>query len=74
MFKNVGKTIKTISIIFCCLGIVGSLVGGIPGLAHADTNVASWGIIIGGIVLSILLSLFMFAFGELIVRVVSIDC
>lgn len=67
MFKNIGSTIKTLSLILGALGIVGSLVGGFSILDdHMPELAISLTAIIGGSLGSLAVTIFGYGFGVIV--------
>lgn len=70
MFKNIGSTIKTLSLILGALGIVGSLVGGFSILDdHMPELAISLTAIIGGSLGSLAVTIFGYGLGVLVEQV-----
>lgn len=78
MFDNVGGKIKAVAKIFCWIGIIASVIGGIGCFVMAAEASRSMqmtlilsgiGAIVGGSLVSWLGSLFTYGFGELIDQV-----
>ena len=68
MFNNVGGKIKKIAKIFCWLGIIGSIIGGISMFESFYELSVLYGflVMIVGSIISWLNSLLFYAFGELV--------
>jgi len=65
MFDNVGEKIQTCSVIWCVFGMIGSVVGCALSMLNGSFMIGCLILIIGMIV-SYISSLFTFGFGELI--------
>ena len=70
MYDNIGEKIKVVAVAGCILGIIASLIVGIPLISNADrynpTATMGWVIIIVGSLASWLGSFCLYGFGELI--------
>ena len=66
MFKNIGKKIKVLAVVFCVLGIIGSLIAGGTLLDGWGTEAIGAAIMIGGSLLSWISSFVLYGFGELV--------
>ena len=77
MFSNIGGKIKKLAIILCILGMIGSVIYGIVCFANSNRyeNLTLYGILIlvGGCLVSWIISFFVYGYGELIERAASID-
>ena len=77
MFSNVGGKIKKLAVILCILGIIGSVVYAIICFTNSsryqDLTLYGVLILVVGCLLSWISSFFVYGFGELIERTVSID-
>lgn len=78
MYKNVGKKIKVLSIIFAWILIIAVCLGAFYFLFSNDyTNTNNIlicaGVIVGGSLLSIIISWFIYAYGQIAHKVQSID-
>ena len=73
MFDEIYSKIKIISTVFFLLTALASLIFGLYYMFEFDDFWIGLLIIVGGVVSSWLISVFVYAFGELIERVTSID-
>lgn len=67
MFKQIGKKIKVLAVVFTCLGMLGSIITGIILMANEMPEGAL--IMAGGILVSWISSFVLYGFGELIDQV-----
>lgn len=72
MFTDVSLKIKGCAIILLIAGITGSIIGGY-WLFSGYEEVAGIGVIIGGIIVSYITSMFLYGFGELIEKASEIS-
>lgn len=74
MFNNIGHKIKYLAETVCYIGIACSVIGGIIMIA-TDDDLLYWGILVAviGSLVSWISTFLLYGFGELIVRVTSID-
>ena len=77
MFSNIGGKIKKLAIILCVLGMIGSVVYGIICFTNSnkyqDLKLVGILILVGGCLVSWIISFFVYGYGELIERAASID-
>ena len=77
MFNNIGGKIKKLAIILCILGMIGSIVYAIicftTSSRYQDLTLIGVLILVLGCLMSWISSFFVYGFGELIERTVSID-
>ena len=77
MFSNIGGKIKKLAIILCILGMIGSIVYAIicftSSSRYQDLTLTGVLILVLGCLTSWISSFFVYGFGELIERTVSID-
>lgn len=77
MFSNIGGKIKKLAIILCILGMIGSIVYAIicftSSNRYQDLTLTGVLILVLGCLTSWISSFFVYGFGELIERTVSID-
>ncbi len=70
MFNNIGKKIKTLAVVLCILGMVGSLVGSVLIWTQSDGYeeliLLGFAVLLIGCLLSWLCSFFAYGFGQLI--------
>ena len=73
MFNNIGKKIKTLAVVICWIGIVGSVLAGII-MCVSDEDMIIFGLLtmIAGALISWIGSFFMYGFGELIDKTAEI--
>ena len=77
MFSNIGGKIKKLAVILCILGMIGSVVYAIVCFSNTskyeDLTLYGVLILVLGCLVSWISSFFVYGFGELIERTVSID-
>jgi len=74
MFSNIGGKIKSVATAVCWIGIIASVLTGIVMLAQGDEGILFGFITAGlGALVSWVSSLFLYGFGELIVKVTQIE-
>ena len=77
MFSNIGGKIKKLAVVLCILGMIGSVVYAIVCFANSsryqDLTLTGVLILVAGCLASWISSFFVYGFGELIERTVSID-
>lgn len=66
MFQNVGKSIRVIVLVLMWIGIFGTVTVGAILAARDAGRVLPWFLLFGGPVVSILLAVPLYGFGELI--------
>ena len=73
LYKNIGQKIKDLAITSFIVETIGSIIGGI--IMWYDTDEKLWSLlIIFGPVVAFVSSWMIYAFGEIVDRLVSIDC
>ena len=70
--KNIGENIKMVARIASCVGVLGYFIWGIL-LVSAEQMLLGWIVIIVGSLISWISYYPLYGFGELVVRIVSID-
>ena len=77
MYTNIGKKIKILAIVVCCIGILASLIVAIvlfqANTRYYNTVGIGFAVLFGGSLISWIGSFFTYGFGELIDRTASID-
>lgn len=82
MYSNIGSKIKTLAVIFCIFGMIGSILGGISFMAMATfgfRHVEGWEILIGiiimvvGCLVSWISQFLLYGFGEIITKLRDIE-
>ncbi len=77
MFDNIGGKIKSLAVVVTILGIIASIIYAIilwsQNSYRHNTILLGLGILLGGSLVSWIGSFFMYGFGEMIVRLKSID-